>query len=140
MPAPFDAFSDLQPPKAFLECGVDDLDEPRARRPLHGAVRMPEASAASACRHWASRSASSVSGSGAVPLTESDILGPSEAFRAPMDYYAHAPHTASVLEKLAREQPRVLACMHGSAWRGDGAGLLRALAKSLSQRELAVAA
>jgi hypothetical protein len=23
-------------------------------------------------------------------LTESDILGPSEAFRTPMDYYAHA--------------------------------------------------
>jgi len=57
-----------------------------------------------------------------------------------MDYYAHAPHTASVLERLAREQPQVLACMHGSAWRGDGAGLLRALARSLEMRELAAAA
>ena len=38
-------------------------------------------------------------GSGATPITESDILGPSEAFRAPMDYYAHAPHTAAVLEQ-----------------------------------------
>jgi len=74
------------------------------------------------------------------PLTEGDILGPSEAFRAPMDYYAHAPHTAAVLEKLAREKPRVLACMHGSAWRGDGAQLIRALAKTLSGRTLAVAA
>jgi hypothetical protein len=79
------------------------------------------------------------SGSGATPMTESDILGSSEAFRAPMDYYAHAPHTASVLERLAREQPQVLACMHGSAWRGDGAGLLRALAKSLATSELALA-
>ena len=79
-------------------------------------------------------------GSGATPITESDILGPSEAFRAPMDYYAHAPHTASVLERIARLEPQVLACMHGSAWRGDGAGLLRALAKSLCQRELAAAA
>ena len=61
-------------------------------------------------------------GSGATPITESDILGPSEAFRAPMDYYAHAPHTASVLERIARLEPQVLACMHGSAWRGDGAG------------------
>ncbi len=26
-------------------------------------------------------------------LTEADILGPSEAFRQPMDYFAHAPHT-----------------------------------------------
>ena len=77
-------------------------------------------------------------GSGAVALTEGDILGPSEAFRQAMDYYAQAPHTASVLEKLAREKPQTLACMHGSAWRGDGAGLLRALARSLETRALAL--
>jgi flavorubredoxin len=79
-------------------------------------------------------------GAGSVPLTESDILGPSEAFRREMDYYAHAPQTGATLERLAREQPQVLACMHGSAWRGDGAGLLRALAKSLGGRPLAAAA
>ena len=71
-------------------------------------------------------------GSGAVALTEGDILGPSEAFRRSMDYYAHAPQTGATLERLAREQPQVLACMHGSAWRGDGASLLRALARSLA--------
>jgi len=70
-------------------------------------------------------------GDGAVPLTEADILGPSEAFRAPMDYYAHAPHTTAVLHKLAAAQPRTLACMHGSAWRGDGAQLLRHLAEAV---------
>jgi hypothetical protein len=75
-----------------------------------------------------------------MPLTETDILAPSEAFRTAMDYYAHAPHTAAVLERLAREEPRVLAVMHGSAWRGDGAGLLRALAKTLDVRPLAAAA
>jgi hypothetical protein len=37
-----------------------------------------------------------------------------------------------MLERLASEHPRVLACMHGSAWRGDAAALLRNLAKSLS--------
>ena len=79
-------------------------------------------------------------GSGATPITESDILGPSEAFRTAMDYYAHAPHTAAVLERLAREEPRVLACMHGSAWRGDGAALLRALAKTLGAGPMAAAA
>ena len=79
-------------------------------------------------------------GAGTVPLTASDILGPSEAFRRPMDYYAHAPQTGATLERLAREQPQVLACMHGSAWRGDGAGLLRALAKTLGARQLAAAA
>jgi hypothetical protein len=30
-------------------------------------------------------------------------------------------------------QPEVLACMHGSAWHGDGAALLRALARSLAR-------
>ena len=79
-------------------------------------------------------------GTGTVPLTEGEILGPSEAFRRQMDYYAHAPQTGAILERLAREQPRVLACMHGSAWRGDGAGLLRALAKSLDAKPLAAAA
>jgi hypothetical protein len=67
-----------------------------------------------------------------VALTEGDILGPSEAFRRSMDYYAHAPQTGATLERLAREQPQILACMHGSAWRGDGASLLRALARSLA--------
>jgi glyoxylase-like metal-dependent hydrolase (beta-lactamase superfamily II) len=72
-------------------------------------------------------------GGGEVPLTESDILGPSEAFRRPMDYFAHAPQTRQTLERLAREEPTTLACMHGSAWRGDGAALLRALAQTLAR-------
>jgi flavorubredoxin len=71
-------------------------------------------------------------GPGTTPITDGDILEPSEAFRKQMDYYAHAPATGATLERLAKEQPRTLACMHGSAWRGDGAGLLRALAKSLA--------
>ena len=79
-------------------------------------------------------------GSGTVALTESDILAPSEAFRAPMDYYAHSPETTATLERLAREQPQVLAVMHGSAFRGDGASLLRALARSLEKVPMAAAA
>jgi len=67
-----------------------------------------------------------------VALTEGDILGPSKAFRRAMDYYAHGPQTGATLERLAREEPQVLACMHGSAWRGDGASLLRALGRSLT--------
>jgi flavorubredoxin len=72
-------------------------------------------------------------GKGETPLTEADILGPSEAFRAPMDYFAHAPQTSAILERLAREQPTTLACMHGSAWRGEGAQLLRQLAARLHE-------
>jgi len=75
-------------------------------------------------------------GAGEVALTETDILGPSEAFRAPMDYYAHAPKTTEILERLAAQQPTTLACMHGSAWRGDGAKLLRELGASLASTPL----
>ena len=72
-------------------------------------------------------------GAGEVALTESDILGPSESFRLSMDYFAHSPHTAAILERLASERPTTLACMHGSAWRGDGARLLRELSVSLTR-------
>jgi hypothetical protein len=71
-------------------------------------------------------------GGGDVALTEADILGPSEAFRAPLDYFAHAPQTTAMLARFALEQPTTLACMHGSAWRGDGAKLLRELAVALA--------
>jgi len=73
-------------------------------------------------------------GRGETALTETDILGPSESFRAPLDYFAHAPHTGALLERLAQENPATLACMHGSAWRGDGGKLLRELANSLGDR------
>lgn len=66
------------------------------------------------------------------PVTESDILEPSEAMRRAMDYYAHAPDTTGMLDRLAALQPALLACMHGASWRGDGAGLLRTLAQRLA--------
>jgi flavorubredoxin len=66
------------------------------------------------------------------PLTDGDILGPSEAMRRALDYYAHAPSTRATLGRLAALEPRTLACMHGcSAWQGDGTALLRALADRL---------
>lgn len=67
------------------------------------------------------------------PVTESDILGPSEAFRRGMDYFSHTKNAREMLERLASADPTTLACMHGSAWRGDGAKLLRALADALSR-------
>jgi flavorubredoxin len=70
-------------------------------------------------------------GSGDAPCTERDILGPSEAFRKQMDYYSHTKNARPLIEKLASTEPRLLACMHGTAWRGDGAKLLRALGDAL---------
>ncbi len=70
-------------------------------------------------------------GTGDTPLTEADILEPSETMRVAMDYYAHARNTRALLERIASTNPTTLACMHGSAWTGDGATLLRALADRL---------
>jgi len=72
-------------------------------------------------------------GSDNPALTESDILEPSEAFRRQMDYFSHTRNARAMLERLAALQPSTLACMHGSAWHGDGAGLLRALADSVER-------
>jgi flavorubredoxin len=71
-------------------------------------------------------------GSDPPAITESDILGPSEGFRQAMDYFSHTKNARGMLEKLAATNPTTLACMHGSAWRGDGAKLLRALADALA--------
>jgi flavorubredoxin len=79
-------------------------------------------------------------GAGEIPVTEADILGPSEGFRGQMDYYAHTPATAAILERLAAERPQTLACMHGSAWRGDGAALLRALSAAVCGKAVSVRA
>jgi flavorubredoxin len=65
------------------------------------------------------------------PLTTSDILGPSEAFRQQMDYYSHTKNVRSLLARLRATDPTTLACMHGSAWQGDGGRLLGALADAL---------
>jgi flavorubredoxin len=67
------------------------------------------------------------------PVTESDILSPSEAFRRALDYFSHSKHAPAQLERLAQTQPALLACMHGAAWRGDGAALLRELAGSIER-------
>ena len=72
-------------------------------------------------------------GNGLPAITDKDILGPSEAFRTPMDYYSHTRDGRMHLERLAALEPVTLACMHGSAWRGDGGALLRTLADALER-------
>ncbi len=66
------------------------------------------------------------------PVTERDILEPSEAMRGQMDYFAHHPHTGAVIDRLVSHEPQLIACMHGSAFRGDGGKLLRALRQRLT--------
>lgn len=66
------------------------------------------------------------------PLTTVDILDSSEAMRSGLDYYSQTRRAHELAEKLAVTSPRVLACMHGAAWEGDGAGLIRQLAARLA--------
>ena len=70
-------------------------------------------------------------GSGDAPLVESDILEPSEGLRKRLDYFSHGRDQHQQLERLAELSPTVLACMHGHAWAGDGASLLRELSSRL---------
>ncbi len=65
------------------------------------------------------------------PLTEDDILEPSEAFRGNMDYFSNTRNARPMIERLAASNPTTLACMHGASWQGDGAAMLRALGDSL---------
>lgn len=64
-------------------------------------------------------------------VTTGDILAPSEALRRGLDYFSGTRHLAPLIEKLAARRPTRLACMHGQAWEGDGAALLRALGDAL---------
>lgn len=66
------------------------------------------------------------------PLTGKDILEPSEDMRAQLDYFSQTRNVHGLMEKLATTTPSTLACMHGSAWQGDGAKLLRQLAGRLA--------
>ena len=71
-----------------------------------------------------------------APLTRGDVVGPAEAlWHAMPDSISPfgAPQLAR-LERLCATEPRLLACMHGSAYEGDGAAMLRALGQVLSQR------
>ena len=74
-------------------------------------------------------------GANMPPVTESEVLTASEGMRGMMDYYAHATSTSAILERLANLHPSMLACQHGSAYRGDGAALLRELAATIERGE-----
>src|SRR5581483_7625269 len=73
------------------------------------------------------------------PLTESDVLGrvreTLRAYQAGLlaDYLPYTPLTAQNLSKLAALQPKLLATMHGSSFRGDGARALAGLGEVLRE-------
>ncbi|HVB98312.1 MAG TPA: MBL fold metallo-hydrolase [Candidatus Dormibacteraeota bacterium] len=78
-------------------------------------------------------------GSNLPPVTESELLSASEGMRDMMDYYAHARNTSATLERLASLGPSLLACQHGSAYRGNGAALLRELDAAIEKGSAKIA-
>lgn len=62
-----------------------------------------------------------------VPLTGDDILERSERMRASLDYFSHTRNVDALFARLVATDPKILACMHGAAWQGDGAAMLRRL-------------
>ncbi len=74
-------------------------------------------------------------GADVAPVTEGDILGPSEHMRAAMNYYSQADDAAAQLRRLAAFKPKTLALMHGSSWKGDGEKILTALADRLAGKK-----
>lgn len=64
-------------------------------------------------------------------ITESDVLGPALAAEAMFHAMSMAPATGATLSALADLEPKTLALMHGSSFRGDGGAVLRGLAAAL---------
>lgn len=66
------------------------------------------------------------------PITESEVLSPSELMRnVGASGFGRDAGARAILEKLARTEPTTLALMHGSSYRGNGSVLLRGLADAM---------
>jgi len=74
-----------------------------------------------------------------APVTESDVVerhrDTLRAFQSgPLaNYLPYTPNTRRILHRLADAEPRVLATMHGTTYRGDGGAALRAIAGILEE-------
>jgi flavorubredoxin len=66
------------------------------------------------------------------PVTDADVFAASEPVRAAMGYMPRSLETTRQLERLAAREPALLACMHGSSFRGDAPAILRELAGAIA--------
>ena len=75
----------------------------------------------------------------APPLIETDIVGPAgeaivQGMSGPLAKdMPYTPYTDATLQRLADLEPRTLAVMHGSSFRGDGGKAIRGLAKVIAE-------
>lgn len=72
-------------------------------------------------------------------VTDGDLVGPALETEALFRTMSVTRDTLAGLERLAALQPRTLAVMHGSSFRGDCAGALRGLGEGLAERWLPAA-
>lgn len=89
------------------------------------------------------------SGTDLVPVTEGDLVEPSEAFRIGFsrktglpDSWAHLSDGKPIFDRLAALDATTLANMHGSAWRGRSGGaatMLHELARRVAGTSVAAA-
>lgn len=123
----------LRPPQALKDGDILELGHHRLRW-----IDTPHLPHAWECGYFFDLSTSTLfcgdiftqTGADVPPITESAdaIIDLSEMNRiARLDYYAYGRETEALIERLAATEPKILACMHGSAYRGDGAKLLREL-------------
>lgn len=91
-------------------------------------------------RHYSAAICSTSNASARPPVTKSEVLSSSEKMRGVMDDYAHATSTSPILERVANRRPSLLAGQQRSAYRGEGAALLRELAATIDKtnRKLSV--
>jgi flavorubredoxin len=77
---------------------------------------------------------------GAGPaVTEKDILEPARAAEEMFHATSLTAVTAPTIRELAKLEPRTLALMHGSSFRGDGQAMLNGLADFYAERVRAAA-
>ncbi len=77
---------------------------------------------------------------GAGPaVTEEDILEPARAAEEMFHATSLTAVTAPTIRELAKLQPRTLALMHGSSFRGDGQAMLNGLAEFYAEKVRAAA-
>ncbi len=72
-------------------------------------------------------------------VTEEDILEPARAAEEMFHATSLTAVTAPTIRELAKLQPRTLALMHGSSFRGDGQAMLNGLADFYAERVRAAA-
>ncbi len=82
--------------------------------------------------HSSAATFSPTAATGSPPLSKPTSSGPAKRFANRWTTSRTRAGVRALMEKLIALRPTTLATMHGSAWRGDGAQLLGALADALA--------